>query len=71
MDQIIFYLVLLQVDEGDPPFPRPAGSWWFGCHNKNLQLRQSDNDDVGREILDDDLDDSSEILDAGIDNKII
>jgi len=55
----------LQVDEGDPPFPRPAGSWWFGCHNKNLQLKQSDNNDIGREILDDDLDDSSEILDAG------
>jgi hypothetical protein len=20
-----------QVDTADPPFPRPAGSWWFGC----------------------------------------
>jgi len=20
-----------KVDDGDPPFPRPAGYWWFGC----------------------------------------
>lgn len=22
---------MLQVDTADPPFPRPAGYWWFGC----------------------------------------
>jgi len=22
-----------KVDDGDPPFPRPAGYWWFGCEN--------------------------------------
>lgn len=21
----------VQVDSADPPFPRPAGYWWFGC----------------------------------------
>ena len=20
-----------QIDKADPPFPRPAGYWWFGC----------------------------------------
>ena len=23
--------LLFQVDKGDPPFPRSAGEWWFGC----------------------------------------
>jgi len=22
---------VFQVDTADPPFPRPAGYWWFGC----------------------------------------
>ena len=22
---------LFQIDNADPPFPRPAGYWWFGC----------------------------------------
>lgn len=22
-----------KVDDGEPPFPRPAGYWWFGCTN--------------------------------------
>ena len=21
----------LKIDQADPPFPRPAGFWWFGC----------------------------------------
>lgn len=22
-----------QVDQVDPPFPRPTAHWWFGCKN--------------------------------------
>ena len=25
------YLRNCKVDDGDPPFPRQAGYWWFGC----------------------------------------
>ena len=24
-----------KVDKGDPPFPRSAGQWWFGCESEN------------------------------------
>ena len=23
--------ICFQIDKADPPFPRPAGYWWFGC----------------------------------------
>ena len=38
---------LCQVDEGDPPFPRPAGYWWFGCDTLSQPLRV-DNEDRRR-----------------------
>ncbi|XP_043202429.1 matrix metalloproteinase-2-like isoform X1 [Amphibalanus amphitrite] len=28
-----------QVDEADPPYPRPAGYWWFGCKSQSSSLR--------------------------------
>lgn len=36
-----------QVDTADPPFPRNAGYWWFGCraenkgHNQDVQTAAS------------------------------
>ena len=30
-----------QVDEADPPYPRPAGYWWFGCKSQSSSLRSS------------------------------
>jgi len=27
-----------RVDDGDPPFPRPAGHWWFGCDQASTPL---------------------------------
>jgi len=27
--------VISQVDTADPPFPRNAGYWWFGCRAEN------------------------------------
>lgn len=30
----------LQVDTADPPFPRNAGYWWFGCRAENKGHRQ-------------------------------
>ena len=35
-----------QVDDGDPPFPRPAGYWWFGCNKTSQQLKQKDSHQV-------------------------
>ena len=29
-----------KVDDDDPPFPRPAGYWWFGFERQSQQLRQ-------------------------------
>eukprot|EP00091_Calanus_sinicus_P007250 TRINITY_DN18211_c0_g1_i1.p1 TRINITY_DN18211_c0_g1~~TRINITY_DN18211_c0_g1_i1.p1 ORF type:complete len:117 (-),score=15.26 TRINITY_DN18211_c0_g1_i1:303-653(-) len=29
-----------KVDDGDPPFPRPAGYWWFGCERQSQQSQQ-------------------------------
>ena len=65
-----------QVDDGDPPFPRPAGYWWFGCETASQQLRKDDSRIVfnvqGDQRSDvplrrtDIFDVSSEILDAGI-----
>jgi len=54
------------VDSADPPFPRPAGYWWFGCRAETKgsytgtvsvrhEARHRDNsDDVGDIILDGD-----------------
>jgi len=28
---------LFKVDQGNPPFPRPAGYWWFGCQSIQSQ----------------------------------
>jgi len=65
-----------KVDDGDPPFPRPAGYWWFGCETQKAsqQLRRDDSrivfDVQGDQRSDvplrnlDSLDVSSEILDA-------
>ena len=64
-----------QVDDGEPPFPRPAGYWWFGCTNAAQTLGeltlgsdphdpvQADRSDVA--VRDDHLDVSDEVLDAG------
>ena len=32
-DKTIFKKIekCFQIDKADPPFPRPAGYWWFGC----------------------------------------
>lgn len=30
-----FFSVFLQIDTADPPFPRNAGYWWFGCRAEN------------------------------------
>lgn len=51
-----------RVDDGDPPFPRPAGYWWFGCEETSQPLEESSESlDI---VTRDDLDVSSEILDA-------
>ena len=65
-----------KVDDGDPPFPRPAGYWWFGCETSSQQLRQNDTRTVVNIQSDqrsdvplrdnDNFDVSSEILDAGM-----
>jgi len=26
---------VFQVDKAEPPFPRPAGYWWFGCKSSS------------------------------------
>lgn len=26
-------IIFFQVDESNPPFPRPTAHWWFGCPN--------------------------------------
>ena len=31
-----------QVDKADPPFPRPAGYWWFGCTKPSLPLKKNE-----------------------------
>lgn len=34
------------MDSADPPFPRPAGYWWFGCRAETKgYLKSSDNVD--------------------------
>ena len=65
-----------KVDDGDPPFPRPAGYWWFGCERQSQQLRQNDSQAVVNIQRDqrsdvpfrhsDSYDVSSEMLDAGM-----
>jgi len=32
--------LISQVDTADPPFPRNAGYWWFGCRAENKGHRQ-------------------------------
>lgn len=34
----------MQVDTADPPFPRPVGSWWYGCGKSNTMKTGSAND---------------------------
>lgn len=31
----ILFFLFFQVDVADPPFPRNAGYWWFGCRAEN------------------------------------
>ena len=50
------------MDDGDPPFPRPAGYWWFGCEEQSQPLREEPSQ-LGIDV-------SSEILDAGEDEMI-
>lgn len=28
-----------RIDTADPPFPRPAGYWWFGCAASGSQVK--------------------------------
>jgi len=30
-----------RVDDADPPYPRPAGYWWFGCKSQSSSLTTS------------------------------
>lgn len=69
----------LQVDNADPPFPRSAGYWWFGCRSETKgsttgnqdntrsfffpQLWFSEQRDEAKHKHDSDVDDL--ILDAG------
>jgi len=34
------FVSIFQVDTADPPFPRNAGYWWFGCRAENKGHRQ-------------------------------
>jgi len=34
------FVSISQVDIADPPFPRNAGYWWFGCRAENKGHRQ-------------------------------
>lgn len=46
----IHVFLSLQVDQSDPPFPRPTAHWWYGCKNTpstfntlgNVRLQKSD-----------------------------
>ena len=39
---------LFQIDNADPPFPRPAGYWWFGCsQNEGIVPDNNNNDGNG------------------------
>ena len=31
-----------QIDNGDPPFPRKSGKWWFGCKKEAFALRDDE-----------------------------
>jgi len=31
-----------QVDKADPPYPRPAGHWWFGCTKPSQPLKKNE-----------------------------
>ena len=44
--------IYFQVDDADPPFPRPAGYWWFGCDTLSQPLKM-DNTKI---LFDDDQD---------------
>ena len=44
---VMYKYCVCQVDEGDPPFPRPAGYWWFGCDTLSQPLKV-DNEDRRR-----------------------
>merc|ERR1712107_334153 len=35
-----------QIDSGDPPFPRPAGKWWFGCKPKETFALHDDDEGI-------------------------
>jgi len=30
------------VDKADPPYPRPAGYWWFGCTKPSQPLKRNE-----------------------------
>ena len=35
-------LYVAQVDKADPPYPRPAGYWWFGCTKPSQPLKKNE-----------------------------
>lgn len=49
-----------QIDQADPPFPRPTAHWWFGCKNSPSQF--SGNIELPKDGSDDDVD---ALVDAG------
>lgn len=45
------------IDNGDPPYPRDTGKWWFGCGKDSKAVKKEEGlvslfDEVGAEDLD-------------------
>jgi len=53
-----------RVDRGDPPFPRPAGYWWFGCQNTPARGALTDTREATLDSLDHNLDVSGDMFAA-------
>ena len=47
LKQYVLKYLLFQIDKAAPPFPRPAGYWWFGCAQNEGIVPDNNNNNSG------------------------